>query len=84
MRIYEDEIYYPPDMTEKPGSLLITGSNVRPGENCSLHTAPQEPVVETSDSDSELEELLRDTPEPGTPSIADSRVSFNSRSSLDN
>ena len=58
-RIYEDEIYRPPDMIEKP-------------------------VVETSDSDSELEELLRDTPEPGTPSIADSRVSFNSRSSLDN
>ena len=58
-RIYEDEIYSPPDMIEKP-------------------------VVETSDSDSELEELLRDTPEPGTPSIADSRVSFNSRSSLDN
>ena len=60
-RIYEDEIYRPPDMIEKP-------------------------VVETSqnNSDSELEELLRDTPEPGTPSIADSRVSFNSRSSLDN
>ena len=34
---------------------------MRPGESCSLQTAPQQQVVETSDS--ELEELLRDTPE---------------------
>ena len=37
-----------------------------PGENCSLQTALQQSVVETSDSDSQLERLLRDTPEPGT------------------
>ena len=83
-RFYEDEIYHPPDMIEKPVDLWIARFNMRPGENCSLQTSSQKPVVETSDSDSELKELLRDTPEPGTPSIADSRVSFNSRSSLDN
>ena len=45
-RIYEDEIYDPPDMIEKPGDLWITRSNMRPGENCSLQTAHQQPVVE--------------------------------------
>ena len=34
---------------------------MRPGENGSLQTALQQPVVEASYSDSELEELLRDT-----------------------
>ena len=29
-RIYEDGIYRPPDMIEKPGSLWVTGSNMRP------------------------------------------------------
>ena len=39
------------------------------GESCSLQTAPQQPVTAASDSDSELEELLRDTLEPGTPPV---------------
>jgi len=29
-RIYEDGIYFPPDMIEKPGGLWVTGSNMRP------------------------------------------------------
>ena len=65
--IYEDGIYFPPDMIEKPGGLWITGSSTRPGESCSLQTSPRQPVVEASDSDLKLEELLRDTLEPGTP-----------------
>ena len=39
------------------------------GESCSLQTAPQQPVTAASDSDFELEELLRDTLEPGTPPV---------------
>ena len=39
------------------------------GESCSLQTAPQQPVTAASDSESELKELLRDTPEPGTPPV---------------
>ena len=64
---YEDAIYRPPDMTEKSGSLQIKGFGFRPGRSCSLQTALHQPVVEAADSDLELEELLRDTLEPGTP-----------------
>ena len=39
------------------------------GESCSLQTTPQQPVSAASESDLELEELLRDTPEPGTPPV---------------
>ena len=39
------------------------------GESCSFQTAPQQPVTAASDSDSELEELQRDTPEPSTPPV---------------
>ena len=67
LMIYKDGIYCPPDMIEKPGGFWIKGSSMKPGESCSLQTAPQQPVVEASDSDLELEELLRDTTEPSTP-----------------
>ena len=69
MRIYEDRIYRPPDMTEKPGGLQIKGSGIRLGRSCTLQTALHQQVVEAADSDSKLEELLRDTPEPGTPPV---------------
>ena len=63
MRIYEDKIYGPPDMTEKPGGLYIEGYIIRDGQSCSLQAAPHHPVMEAY-SDLELEGLLRDTPEP--------------------
>ena len=66
LRIYKDGIYCPPDMIEKPVGFWILGSSIKPGESCYLQTAPQQPVVEASDSDLELEELLRDTTEPST------------------
>ena len=66
MRIHEDRISCSPDMIEKSRGFWITSSSRNPGESCSLQTAPQQPVVAASDSDSELEELLRDTPEPST------------------
>ena len=69
MRIHEDGIYCSPDMIEKSRGFWITSSSMKPGESCSLHTAPQQPVAAASDSDSELEELLRDTPEPSTPPV---------------
>ena len=72
-RIYEDEIYHPPDMIEKPGDLWIARSNVRPGENYSLQTAPS----------NQLWKRYSRT-KFSSSSISDSRVSFNSRSSLDN
>ena len=36
MRIYEDGIYRPPDMTEKPRGVQIKEFGVRPGRRCSL------------------------------------------------
>ena len=65
MRIYEDRSYYPLDMIEKPGGLHLEGSSIRDGRSYTLQATPHHPVVEAY-SDSELEELLRDTPEPGT------------------
>ena len=69
MRINADGIYCSLDMIEKSGDLWITSSSMKPGESCSLHTAPQQPVAAASESYSELEELLRDTPEPSTPPV---------------
>ena len=69
MRIHEDRIYCSPDKIERTGGFWITSSSVRQGESCSRQTAPQQPIPTASDSDSELEELLRDTPEPGTPPV---------------
>jgi len=68
MRIFEKRIYRPPDMIEKPGGLHIKGSSIRDRESCSLQAAPHHPVVEAY-PDLELEELLRDTPIPGTPPV---------------
>ena len=68
IRIHEDVIYRPPDMIEKPGGLHIKGSSIRDGGSCTLQTASHHLVVEAF-SDLELEELLRDTPEPGTPPV---------------
>ena len=48
---------------------MIKSSSRKPGESCSLQTALQQPVVAASDSDSELDELLIDTPEPSTPPV---------------
>ena len=42
---------------------------MKPGESCSLQTASRQSVTAASDLDSELEELLRDTPEPSTPTV---------------
>ena len=42
---------------------------MKPEESCSRQTALQPPIVAASDSDPELEELLRDTPEPSTPPV---------------
>ena len=53
-------------LRSQEASAWITSSSRNPGESCSLQTAPQQPVVAASNSDSELEELLRDTPEPST------------------
>ena len=72
-RIYEDKIYHPPDLIEKPGDLWIARSNMRPGENYSLQTAPS----------NQLWKRYSRT-KFSSSSISDSRVSFNSRSSLDN
>ena len=67
-RIYENGIYRPPDMVEKPRGLWFTRSYRRPRESCSLQTAPQPPAVETSDLDAGLE-LHRDTTERDTPPV---------------
>ena len=56
-------------MIEKSGGFWITSSSMKPGESCSLQTAPQPPIVAASDYDSELEECLRDTLELSTPSV---------------
>ena len=63
LRIHEEEIYRTPDMIELSGGLRITGD---PRGSCSLQTAPIQDAVEMEDLDLELEELLRDFPEPGT------------------
>ena len=51
---YEDAIYRPPGMTEKPGSLQIKGFGFRPGRSCSLQTDLQHLVAETTDLESEF------------------------------
>ena len=40
MRIHEDGIYCSPDMIEKSGGFWNTSSSTKPGESCSLQTAP--------------------------------------------
>ena len=69
MRIYADGIYCSPDMIEKSGGFWITSSSMKPGESCSRQTALQPPIAAASHSDSEIEERLRDTPEPSTPPV---------------
>ena len=69
MRIYADGIYCSPDMIEKSGGFWITSSSMKPGESCSRQTALQPPIAAASDSDSEIEERLRDTPELSTPPV---------------
>ena len=69
MMIHEDGIYCSLDIIEKSGGFWITSSSKKPGESCSLQTAPQLPVTAASDLDSELEELLRDTHETSTPPV---------------
>ena len=66
MRIHEDGIYCSSDMIEKSRGFWIISSNMKPGGSCFLETALQQPVVAATDTDSELEELLRDTPESST------------------
>jgi len=51
MRIYEDGIYHPPDMIEKPGGLQIKGSGIRDGRSCSLQAALHHPAVEAAYGD---------------------------------
>ena len=69
MKIHTDGIYCSPDMIEKSGGFWITSSSVKPEESCSRQAALQSPITAASESDSELEELLRDTPEPSTPPV---------------
>ena len=57
MRIYEDGIYRTSDLTERTGGLWITG-RISPLLEPTLFTP-----VETIDSDPELDELLRDSPD---------------------
>ena len=59
-------------MTEKSGGFWITSYSMEPGGTCSLQTAPQLPVTAALDSDLELEEVQRDTPEPITPPVQSS------------
>ena len=65
MRIYGDGIYCPLDTVEKPGGLHIEGNSIRDGGSWSLQEAPHHPIVKAY-SDLKLDELLRDTPKPGT------------------
>ena len=69
-RIYEDEIYHPPDMIEKPGDLWITRSNMRPGKTAHYRQL----------TSNQLWKRYSRT-KFSSSSISDSRVSFNSRSS---
>ena len=55
MRIYEDGIYRPPDITEKPGGLQIKRFGVRPGRRCSLQTALNGSVVVAAEEQDDLE-----------------------------
>jgi len=60
MRIYEDRIFCPPDMTEKPGGLQIKRFGVRPERHCSFQTAIHRSVVEAAKEQDDLEaELLQ-------------------------
>ena len=72
MGIYTDGIYCSPDMIEKSGDFWITSSSMKTGESCSRQADIQPPITAASESDSELEELLRDTPEPSTPPVQSS------------
>ena len=58
MRIYEDGIYRAPDLVERTEGLWIMGK-ISPLLEPTLFTP-----VETLDSDPELDELLRDSPDP--------------------
>ena len=69
MGIYTDGIYCSPDMIEKSGGFWITSSSMKTGESCSRQAAIQPPITAASESDTELEELLRHTPEPSTPPV---------------
>ena len=60
-------------MIELSGGLWITGD---PQGSCSLQTAPIQEAVEMEDLGLELEELLRDFPEPGTPPIQPSAPDY--------
>ena len=51
MRIYEDGIYRPPDMIEKPGGLQIKGSGIRDRRSCTSQTALHHAVVEAAEPD---------------------------------
>ena len=62
LRIHEEGIYRSPDMIKLSGGLWITGD---PRGSCFLWTASIQDAVEL---DSELEELLRNSLEPWTPS----------------
>ena len=62
-------MYCSPDMIEISGGCWITSSSMKPGESCSRQTALQPTIVAASDSDAELEELIKDTPELSTPSV---------------
>ena len=57
MRIYEDGIYRASDLVERSGGLWITG-RISPLLDPTIFTP-----VETIDSDPELDELLRDSPD---------------------
>ena len=56
-------------MIEISGGCWITSSSMKPGESCSRQTALQPTIVAASDSDAELEVLIKDTPELSTPSV---------------
>ena len=49
MRIYEDGIYRPPDMIEKPEGQQIRGFGIRDGRSCSLQTALHHLVVKAAE-----------------------------------
>ena len=70
MRIYEDGIYRTSDLTERTGGLWITG-RISPLSEPTLFTS-----VEIVDSDPELDELLRDSPDILEPSRIPSFPTF--------
>ena len=73
MKIHTDGIYCSPDMIEKSGGFWITSSSVKPEKSCSRQAALHSPITAAFESDSELEELLRDRtyplPRPPTPGL---------------